>query len=836
MSRPPRPHGASSTTGEQRGDPDRLDYLPSEYEDLFELQRSLAEGELDLAPSDEEGDFLSTLMELSSVVGHILAVYQDRYAGEAFLSTATAQSSLVRHARRLAYVPDAGVSATGAVVLTVKDDLDGTVASGLALASAPRGTLKAQDFETLSDLEVSATVNALTPEDATRPVVLAAGATTFAVQGTGHGLEALDVIALVAGTTWQAFTVKSVEEEEDRTLITTFEALSAAVTVDATTTLYAKPTLTLHPFGWSADPSAFPPDMLKTKESTEPAAAEAGYWYKTYVDGAVAYNSADIFLDQEVKQHLVDSYVVRQGGSSGAAVLKVTEAHTASVAFYSRKVVEYQTFEIVSGDLVITDHDLGVDTHISGTVTVIRAEDAASASQVRTAQPFPALWLAGFKLAIPLCTTEPNEEPLVSPIRLSGELPVLAPGRLLLLSNLGALDGEDAGDRAQLIEVSRVDRIVTTVGDEELTTSEVYWEGVSASPGTWQLHDVLVYGNVAEISHGRTVEETLGSSDGVTAFQRFKLKQSPVTHLSDDTGASPVIELRVNDVEWTRVTDFWDSGPNDRHYRLEIDEELVATAVFGDGQNGSVPPAGTRNVKATYRVGVGTDGNVGVGRVSRIKKAHPLLKSAYNFTSVTGGAAAATADEIREQATRYIRTFDRAVSVSDYADLALLYPGVARAAARWDTARGGVVLVAATSTGEAPADALVSYLDQRRDTSIRLFLETASARLVTLNVDVICDAAYLPELVKQAVRDALYKEDEDNPGLFTFGGRSLGQQVFLSEVYALIEGVDGVVSAVINELSLDADGVVYDVLQPELTEWLSMDPNSLTISVEAEEA
>lgn len=834
MSRPPRPHGAVTTTGSQRGDPDTLNYLPSEYQDLLDLQRDLAQTELDLSPGEEEGDFLNTLMELSSVVGHILGVYQDRYAGEAFLSTATAQSSLVRHARRLAYVPDAGVSATGAVVLTVKDDLEGTVEAGLALASAPRGTIKAQDFETLADLEVSASINALTPSDAWSAVTVTGGAapTTFAIEGTGHGLAALDVVALIAGSQWAALTIQSVEEDEDldRTNVTVFEALDASVTVNADTVIYAAPSLQLRAFGWNADPAAFPPADLKDGGGSPPATTHTvGHWYSAYIasDGAAidTVDADDIYLDQEVKERLEDTYVIRRAGGAGGApelsVFQVTQARTASVAFYERSVVTYQTFVVDGTTLTATPAYLDVDTHISGTVTALQVQDVGGVTQTRTSQPFPTLWLAGFKKRLPLCATTPNTAALTSPLNLEGELPLLSPGRLMLL-------GDQAGDRAELIEVVRAE----VVG----TNTQVYWQSASDTPLAWTLDDVIVYGNVAEISHGRTVHETLGSSDGVTAFQRFKLKQSPLTHLSDSEGAAPVVEVRVSDVAWTRVTDLWDSGPNDRHYRLEIDETLDATVVFGDGQTGAVPPAGTRNVSAIYRVGVGTDGDMGVGRVTRIKKAHPLLKSAYNFTSVTGGAAPATADEIREQATRYIRTFDRAVSVSDYADLALLYPGVARAAAKWDAEAGGVSLVAATSTGGAPSGDLRGYLDARRDTSVPLTISTASAKSVTLFVEVTSDAAYLTELVKQAVRDALYGEDEAAPGLFTFAGRDLGQAAFLSEVYALIEGVEGVVSAVITAFSLDPDdGVVYDVLQPDQDQWLSMEPNTLTISVEAEE-
>ncbi|HWI09405.1 MAG TPA: hypothetical protein VNT54_18045, partial [Solirubrobacteraceae bacterium] len=131
MSRPPSPHPAASTGAEQSGDLARLDYLPLEYADLLALQERLAVQRLGRTPSQAPGeagepDVARTLMELSALVGHVLAVYQRHYAGEAYISTARAASSLVRHARRLAYDPDTGLAAGGHAVLFAKPGVGGT--------------------------------------------------------------------------------------------------------------------------------------------------------------------------------------------------------------------------------------------------------------------------------------------------------------------------------------------------------------------------------------------------------------------------------------------------------------------------------------------------------------------------------------------------------------------------------------------------------------------------------------------------------------------------------------------------------------------------------------
>ena len=201
MSRPPYPHPAESTGREQTGDLNRLDYLPLEYADLLALQEELAVTRLgrplpELQGDAEEADIARTFMELSALVGHVLSVYQRHYAGEAFISTAKAPSSLVRHAHRLAYDPDPGLAASGYVVLFAKELVGGSVAARLPLASVPLGEIKAQDYETREDVVVDAVLNELVPLRALKPVRIAPDADEVRLEGVGHGLETGDTVAL----------------------------------------------------------------------------------------------------------------------------------------------------------------------------------------------------------------------------------------------------------------------------------------------------------------------------------------------------------------------------------------------------------------------------------------------------------------------------------------------------------------------------------------------------------------------------------------------------------------------------------------------------------------
>jgi len=840
MSRPPRPHFREATTGLQEARRDRIDYLPLEFAELLALEERLAALELGLASSEGEGDFARTLMEASAVLAHLLGIYQDVYAREAWLATAQSPASLVRHARRLAYQPDRGLSATGWAALTVGKDLAGTVEKGLALASVPRGAVKAQDYETLEDVAVKAPWNALRPVDATIPAsfTFVAGRATLRIAGAGHGLEPGDQAILLgpaANQRWALVVEDSVEEPgetEDATLVTVHGTtvpvgpvtLPAYVEDDPSThyRLLVRPQQQLHPFAWNADSVQYPPNSVKN----------AGAYVAPNLLNAVAFgwvpspNALDVFLAEEVTDPLQGQWVLH-AAAGALQPLKVTAEQLKAVSLRRGEVVGIQQ-PLFNADgtpqlqnNLIKTQTVGhlVESQISASVTTWRLQNAAGQNVNRSTLAFPAAFLGGFELDLRLADRAPNPAPVAEPLTFAADLRELRPGRPVVL-------GDREGTRTQVVEV---DRISPLDGG-----SALYWNEITPPPSPpLLLSEVRLNANVARIAHGKTVDEVLGGSDGVTPFLRFTLKQSPVTLLPGAASGEPAVEVRVGGVAWQRVADFHDSTPEDRHYRLDVDAEQVTTVLFGDGRRGAIPPSGKKHVTAVYKVGLGADGNIAAGGVSRIKRAHPLVETAVNPTPVAGGAAPADAGDVRHQATRFVLTFDRAVSVQDHADLALLFPGVARAAASWSDEHG-VELVLADGEGAplalAVQAAVAAFLDQRRDTEVPLALVDPQAVDLFLTVVVEHDPAWLSEAIRLAVQDALFGEDEDTPGMFTFAARSFGQAAHLSQVYGRLAQVPGVDFIRVTRFTLGSAGGVFDVLRASPRQWLRLQPSACDVA------
>ena len=139
MSRPPIHRRTASPRGIAHPDPAAARYFGPGFSELVEIAERLAREKHGLEIPEKGRGLARTLVEIPALLAHILGEHQSLYAREAFLGTARLSDSLARHARKLAYTPDAGVAATGLAAFTVKAGLAGELPTAFALKSAPKG-------------------------------------------------------------------------------------------------------------------------------------------------------------------------------------------------------------------------------------------------------------------------------------------------------------------------------------------------------------------------------------------------------------------------------------------------------------------------------------------------------------------------------------------------------------------------------------------------------------------------------------------------------------------------------------------------------------------------
>lgn len=182
--------------------------------------------------------------------------------------------------------------------------------------------------------------------------------------------------------------------------------------------------------------------------------------------------------------------------------------------------------------------------------------------------------------------------------------------------------------------------------------------------------------------------EFLGTSDG-TPGQTFTLQDNQIVESS--------IEIYVQNGDtyepWTKAVQLADFGPTDAVFSTSLDADNVITIQFGDGISGAIPTIFS-GIKAVYGAGGGQLGNITQNVITELYRVPGLndaqvsetadVISVTNTSVGSGGVDPESNDSIRANAPQVLSTVNRAVSLEDYANIALTVPNVGKAKAEAD--------------------------------------------------------------------------------------------------------------------------------------------------------
>jgi predicted phage baseplate assembly protein len=381
-------------------------------------------------------------------------------------------------------------------------------------------------------------------------------------------------------------------------------------------------------------------------------------------------------------------------------------------------------------------------------------------------------------------------------------LDTLVEGNTILLEQLTggllpnhpiAVSGRDAHTGEKIAEIAFVESFRSNGAQDEHRT-RITLKALLAH--RYLRHTVQVNANVAPASNGESIREVLGSGDASARHQEFALKQAPLTHVAADTASGRISTLAVfvNDMRWAEVPTLVGREPHERVFATEADDEGRTRIRFGDGTEGAVAASGFNNVRAAYRKGIGEPGNVEAGTLTTLLTRPAGVTSVVNPIAASGGEDIEPIDDSRRNAPITVRTFDRAVSLTDYEDFALTFAGIAKALATWTTSGGGRgILVTVAGLHGAP-------IDDASDTHRKLFvalrkfgdplipLEIKTYRPATFHVKatVTVAADATAEIVMAQVTAALRRD-------FGFDARPFADAISIDDVMASIHTVVGVV-------------------------------------------
>lgn len=379
-----------------------------------------------------------------------------------------------------------------------------------------------------------------------------------------------------------------------------------------------------------------------------------------------------------------------------------------------------------------------------------------------------------------------------------------------------SITGKDSNTGKSIAEIAIINRV------EQLGayTKLVF---ISALANTFERQSAVFNANVARATHGDTKEEVLGSGDGSMVFQKFGLKQKPLTFVSaaSASGAETTLEVRVNDILWHEKPNFYQLPPTERAFVTRIADDGKVTVQFGDGVTGARVPTGSENVSANYRVGVGIKGMLAADQLNLLMTRPLGVTGVTNPLAPTGAEDPEQLGQARQNAPLTVLTLDRIVSLQDFEDFARAFGGIGKAQATWlwDGEKRLIHLtVAGVDGGAVPRTSelyrnLASAIDDARHVDQVVKTESYKSLLFDLEAKLLINPDFLFDDVKTAVEKAL-------TDAFSFDNRSFGQAITSSEVIATAQAVEGVVAVDLDRLYFDGTvAAPHERLATHIAHW-----------------
>jgi hypothetical protein len=294
------------------------------------------------------------------------------------------------------------------------------------------------------------------------------------------------------------------------------------------------------------------------------------------------------------------------------------------------------------------------------------------------------------------------------------------------------------------------------------------------------------------------------------------------------------IEIWVQDgavfEKWQEVPHLIDYGPNDPVFSVVTDASDFQYVVFGDGVSGTIPPLNSV-IKAKYKFGGGTSGNISTNLVNEIIRVPgltdsevALLASTLEVTNTTvgvGGSSPEDNESIRKNAPLALTALNRAVTLKDYAALALQVQGVGKAKAVAEVWTS-VNLYVAPQRNVDSIDQFPGYSSNPDDGGVLLAewtsLQSSIAQFFTDKTQIGVSVTVLPPTYAPVVVDIFYTKQPQYSeqaietaiiqrlfDAYSYGNSSFGAIIHPEEIEANLRQVTGIVNAKVLNLHREGD-------------------------------
>ncbi|HUW66950.1 MAG TPA: putative baseplate assembly protein, partial [Candidatus Nanoarchaeia archaeon] len=702
----------------------------------------------------------------------VLTFYQERIVNEGFLRTATQRRSVLEMARAIGYELKPGVAASTYLIFTLEDAKGApgiaTIDEGTRVLSIPGQNEKPQVFETIEAIEGRVEWNALKPR-MTEPLKPGLGAKEVYLSGVDTGLKPGDGLLFIGDERKLDLSSERWDFRRVQTVTTDQVAGYTKVTWDEglgwkyknRTILPAEKNLKIFSFGQRAALFGYnAPDFRAMADTVKKAylMREPTINDTEWPDFKIS-STDTIYLDSIYKEILPDSWLVL----TIPEYMEIYQAGTVAEDSQSNFTISAKTTRVtLKGENLDLFNDKLRETVVFAQSQLLEMAE------------------------VPISTHVSEDS-----ITLDCKIENLSEGQLMVVSGKNVANGEDVSEIVTLSETE-------DVGD---STKIVFSPALANS---YQRDTVTINANVVRATHGETVSEVLGSGNAGESYQKFLLKKAPLTYVSASTpnGTLSTLGIHVDGVLCQEAQSFFNLDSDNRSYIVRIDDDSKTHITFGDGKKGARLPTGIENITATYRNGIGPEGEVSAGSLTLLQSRPPGIRSVTNPLAASGAESPEQLSDARRNAPVTVQTLDRIVSLKDYENLARSFAGISKAQAQTlhvGQSRLVHITVAAASGSEVESktyDDLCNAIDSFRDLIESVKVDGFQHRTFSIDALLIIDKRYFADDVKSQVEAYLIE-------VFSFDNRDFGQPVSAAEVFSVMQSVEGVIAIDLNKLELD---------------------------------
>ena len=256
--------------------------------------------------------------------------------------------------------------------------------------------------------------------------------------------------------------------------------------------------------------------------------------------------------------------------------------------------------------------------------------------------------------------------------------------------------------------------------------------------------------------------------------------------------------LWINDEIWSLVDTFAYSGPGDKVYKIELDQNMRPYVVFSsDTLNGTVPDIGSE-VFGEFYVTNGANANIAAGSITNVPSQIPNSSNykVLQQSAASGGTNYETFGMIKQRLPLMMKSMNIGITKEDFEAIAMNVNGVAKAYVDYKCGQRFTLYIS-PENGILPSQSLLDsvreVINQRKALSTNYTIDFIRPEYIFVNMVVTGKKSASEEIITKQIIETL-------TNFYSFENADPNRLVALSDIYGMIENLKTVDFLYINSL------------------------------------